>query len=174
MTKNPNFAHVGVEISLFDALSAIEHFAEAIPEDRCSRFVSDRLEAAARKIADKADATRMKDIKAAAAKLLAGELMSNALDFLRAKLTTNPVFNVGGCLSGRSDSTKENYGNTPKGAVELCRKCLTYHEEGRFCLSAKACTTKCNHPDCKICNPTVRWVEADETYVPSEQNGDLI
>jgi hypothetical protein len=66
--KNPHFARVSTEISLFEALAAIEHFAESIPEDRCSRYVSDRLEAAAKKIADKADATRDKNAAEAAAK----------------------------------------------------------------------------------------------------------
>jgi len=190
-SSNPVLARVVAEINIHEAVAAIEHFAENFPEDRHSLHLVGRLNAAATKMMEKAQAQRMKDIEAGAAKLRAGASMDTVIDTLRAKLVNRdafpphtaseelrdgkpycgmcqtpgcpwcypkldtmstfvgePVFNIGGCVSGRFDSSKENQANTPKSRFDeelgdvFCRGCYAWQDADKFKEHAKTCVVQ--------------------------------
>lgn len=100
-SNDPSRARVVAEISIGDAVSAIEHFAANFPEDRHSTYISRRLFAAAVVIERKADLTKkLLFEKSAAAKSVTKTVIGT--------MPNADPFCIGGCLSGRSDSSKPN------------------------------------------------------------------
>jgi hypothetical protein len=119
-SNSPSSARVVAEISIDQAVSAIEHFAANFPADRCSTYISRRLFAAAAVIQRKADLARKLLEESTATKSVTKTVIGTMP-------VADPYFSVGGCLSGRIDSSKENpcFGNremAAEGALDKLRR----------------------------------------------------
>lgn len=133
-STNPYAARVVAEIDIHQAVAAVEHFADNYPDDRQSIVIFNRLFTAAEKIFDKvANAPkRAAELSGLFAASVLGKEDAFWNNAYRSMMSTIPfaytngpapptdsqvVFNLGGCVSGRFDSTKENHGNTPQEEV---------------------------------------------------------
>jgi hypothetical protein len=86
-------ARVVSEISIDEAVKAIEHFAENYPDDRQSRFIADRLTLASRVIMTKVRAREMDELAAATAKWLPDQSVTKTV------IGHIPTVTIGGCVS---------------------------------------------------------------------------
>jgi len=154
-STNPWSARVVAEISLEDAVAAIEHFVEYLPADRFSTYISDRLFTAAEEMERKADAYKKQQRDEVAAK----------------KFTEHAeTFITYGTESGRIDCSKENpcFESVPSGLLVSRQDDDVFNLDGRFvCRECKATSNpegpRVHRLDCSRFGKTVMSVITEKT-----------
>lgn len=133
-STDPARARVVAEIDINNAVAAVEHFADNVPDDHQSVFISERVYDAAIKIRNKAVAFQLKARTEARAATIALENDTQARLDLQTRWekfrSTFPIIDIGTLLDYKPNSTQvkfftDDVKSEVMGDV-LCRECFVW------------------------------------------------